>query len=220
MIQTHLMKLEPPYPVLNMKGEFARHVATLIEVRTAVDPITGEEKIKTVSHPVVDFGDNNYSGVVYEDINLENCEILPKSLRMVDFHSIVHEAQSMFNKKLYSLRPEVIVNQLADLGVTVDFPKKTDAEGYETNEPAEVIEVPISMGYSEKEGFWWAESSMLSFCFDAREMKTDKDLLNYIREMRSAYYRAFSDKKFDIIFHSNYKETQHLVDELNANPHL
>lgn len=38
MIQTHLMKLDQPYPVLNMKGVLARHVATLIEIHTVVDP--------------------------------------------------------------------------------------------------------------------------------------------------------------------------------------
>ena len=82
MIQTHLMKLDQPYPVLNMKGVLARHVATLIEIHTVVDPKTGEETIKTISHPVVDYGENNYAGVVYEKIELEDCEILTSPLRM------------------------------------------------------------------------------------------------------------------------------------------
>lgn len=220
MIQTHLMKLEPPYPVLNMKGTFGRHVATLIEVRTMIDPHTGDEKIKTISHPVVDYGDNNYSGVVYEEINLEECDILPKLLPMLEFHSIVHGAQSMFNNKLYSLRPEVIVAQLKALGVTVNFPKEKDAEGFDTNEPAKVIEVNISLGYSERNQYWWAESDIFSFCFDARDMKSDKELLNYIREMRSGYYAAFSEYQFDIVFHNNREEAQYLIDELNRNPHL
>ena len=220
MIQTHLMKLEPPYPVLNMKGTFGRHVATLIEVREAYDQNTGEETIKTISHPVVDYGNNNYSGVVHEDVILEECDILPCLLPMLEFHSIVHNAQSMFNHKIFSLRPEVIVAQLRALGVTVDFPKKKDADGYETSEPAEVIEVKISLGYSEKNKYWWAESDLYSFCFDAKDMQSDKDLLRYIREMRSSYYMAFSDLHFDIIFSSNHKEAQYLIDELNANPHL
>ena len=65
MIQTHLMKLDAPYPVLNIDGQIVRHVATLIEVREVYDKKTGESKIKTISHPVVDFGDNRYSGLVY-----------------------------------------------------------------------------------------------------------------------------------------------------------
>ena len=220
MIQTHLMKLDAPYPALNIRGIFARHVATLIEVRTTIDPKTGEETIKTISHPVVDYGDNDYAGVVYEDINLENCEIMPKLLPMVDFHTIVHNAQSMFGKSLVSLRPEVIVGQLSNVGVTVDFPKKKDADGYDTDEPADVIDVAISMGYSKEHNFWWAESDIFSFCFDAREMESDKALLKYIREMRSYYYKAFPNYKFDILFHSNQKEVQYLINELNANPHL
>lgn len=66
----------------------------------------------------------------------------------------------------------------------------------------------------------WAESSMLSFCFDAKEMESDKALLNYIRTMRSEYYRAFKDRTFDITFHSNQPEVQYLIEELNSNPHL
>lgn len=82
MIQTHLMKLDAPYPVLNMKGVLARHVATLIEIHPAVDPKTGEETIKTISRPVVDYGENCYAGIVYEKFELEDCEILDSPLPM------------------------------------------------------------------------------------------------------------------------------------------
>jgi hypothetical protein len=67
------MKLDKPYPVLNIDGVIVHHVATLIEVRPNIDPKTGDECIKTVSHPVVDYGDNHYSGIVYDEKNLEDC---------------------------------------------------------------------------------------------------------------------------------------------------
>ena len=70
------------------------------------------------------------------------------------------------------------------------------------------------------ESGWWAESSMLSFCFDAKEMESDKALLKYIRQMRGEYYNAFKDRSFDITFHSNQPEVQYLIEELNRNPHL
>ena len=218
MIQTHLMKLDQPYPVLNMKGVLARHVATLIEIHTTVDPKTGEETIKTISHPVVDYGENNYAGVVYEKIELEDCEILTSPLRMPDFHSIIHESLSMFNHKLINERPEFVIWRLHHLGITIDWPKKTDADGFETDEDEDHIVVPISMG--KVESGWWAESSMLSFCFDAKEMESDKALLKYIRQMRGEYYNAFKDRSFDITFHCNQPEVQYLIEELNRNPHL
>ena len=218
MIQTHLMKLDAPYPVLNMKGVLARHVATLIEIHPAVDPKTGQETIKTVSHPVVDYGENNYAGIVYEKLELEDCEILTSPLPMHQLHSIIHSNLSMFNHKLFNECPEFIIWRIHHLGLTIDWPKKKDSEGFETDEDEDHIVVPISMGKAESG--WWAESSALSFCFDAKEMESDKALLNYIRNMRSEYYHAFKNRKFDITFQNNQPEVQYLIDELNKNPHL
>lgn len=219
MIQTHLMKLEPPYPVLNMKGMIVRHVATLIEVHTDIDRKTGEEKIKTHSRPVVDFGDNHYAGVVYEEEELEECEILTSPISLVEFHMMVHDRQRMFNPGVLSQKPDSIVYRLAKFGIDVEFPKKVDEDGFETNEPADVIKIGISLGKGE-DGYWHAESRLHDFCFDAKDFESSKALLNYIRDMRSSYYKAFSDHQFDIVFFNNMPETKPLLDELNANPHL
>lgn len=219
MIQTHLMKLEPPYPVLNIDGQIVRHVATLIEVREAFDPKTGEEKIKTISHPVVDFGDNRYSGLVYEDKDLEECEALNPVLSQVDFHLMVHNAQHMFNPLVISQKPEHIVKRLRKFGIDVEWPMKKDAEGYDTNEPEDRIEVRISLGQSPK-GTWAAESSLHQLCFDAIDMESDQKLMQYIRDMRSSYYKAFPERKFDIVFCNNDPKSKRYLDELNQNPHL
>lgn len=219
MIQTHLMKLEAPYPVLNIDGQIVRHVATLIEVREVFDPKTGEEKIQTISHPVVDFGDNRYSGVVYEEKNLEDCDVLQPEISQVDFHLMVHDAQRMFNPLVISQKPEHMVKRLRKFGIDVEWPMKKDAEGYDTNEPEDRIEVSLSIGQTSK-GTWAAESSIHQFCFDAKDMKSEKELLQYIRDMRSSYYKAFPERKFDIVFCNNKPEAKRYIDELNQNPHL
>ena len=220
MIQTHLMKLDAPYPVLNIDGQLVRHVATLIEVREIFDAKTGGEKIQTISHPVIDYGDNYYSGIVLYDKEVEECEVLSKVLSQPDFHIMVHNAQQMFNPKVISQKPEHIVQRLTDFGISIEWPKQKDEDGYDTDEKATVVEVPISLGYSKEHGYWWAESSVMAFCFDAKGKNSDKELLNYIREMRSSYYKAFPDRQFDIVFRNNQKEVQYLIDELNQNPHL
>jgi len=38
--------------------------------------------------------------------------------------------------------------------------------------------------------------------------------------MRSSYYKAFSNRKFSIVFFNNLPEKQALLDELNENPFL
>ena len=219
MIQTHLMKLDAPYPVLNIDGQIVRHVATLIEVREVYDPKTGEEKIQTISHPVVDFGDNRYSGVVYEEKNLEDCDVLQPIISQVDFHLMVHDAQRMFNPLVISQKPEHMVKRLRKFGIDVEWPMKKDAEGYDTDVPEDRIEVRISLGQTPK-GTWAAESSIHQFCFDAIDMESDQKLMQYIRDMRSSYYKAFPERKFDIVFCNNDPKSKRYLDELNQNPHL
>ncbi len=219
MIQTHLMKLDQPYPVLNIDGMIVRHVATLIEVHPTIDQKTGEDCIRTVSHPVVDYGDNHYSGIVYDEKDLEDCEVLTSPLSAIDFHLMVHNTQQMFNPAVISQKPEHIVKRLAKFGIDVKFPKKQDADGYDTDEDADVVRVALSLGEAEN-GRWYAESSLDEFCFDAKNFESKKALFTYIRDMRSSYYKAFSNRKFSIVFFNNLPEKQALLDELNENPFL
>jgi len=219
MIQTHLMKLEPPYPVLNIDGTIVRHVATLIEVREAYDSVTGEERIKTVSHPVVDYGDNEYAGVVYDDKELEDCELIAKTMRPADFYLLTFHMQRQYGKDAPMGRPEYIVARLKEVGVTIQWPVKKDADGLDTDEPEDHFDISISIGESEKVG-WWMESGDLFFEFNGNGFKSAQELLNYIRNTRSSYYRAFPEHQFDIVFHSNMPEAQPIIAELNANPHL
>jgi len=213
------MKLDPPYPVLNIDGQIARHVATLIEVRPAIDRKTGGERIKTISHPVVDYGDNYYSGIVYEDKELADCEVLRSPLSMMEFHMMVRDSQSMFNPRTISRKPEQIVNRLNKFGISVKFPCKQDADGFDTDEPADVVKVEIWLEQN-KDGSWGAESRGTDFCFDCTKKNSKEELLRYIRDMRSSYYQAFKDKKFDIVFYNSVPASKPLLDELNANPHL
>lgn len=219
MIQTHLLKIEPPYNVLNIEGDLVRHIATLIEVREVFDPRSHEERIKTISHPVVDYGNNNYAGIVREDVTVEDCEILSNPLSPVAFYVLTHDVKRKFNFSFFASNPETLVNRLKALGITIEWPKKKDAEGFDTNEPADWFEVPISISHSEN-GSWGVESGDNFFSFDQNGCASEDALLKRIREIRSSYYRAFSEHQFDIVFSSKMPEAQHIIAELNANPHL
>lgn len=219
MIQTHLLKIEPPYRVLNIEGDLVRHIATLIEVREVFDPRSHEERIKTISHPVVDYGNNNYAGVVREDVTLEDCEILSNPLSPIAFYLLADEVKRKFNFSSFASDPERLVKRLKALGIAIEWPMKKDAEGFDTNEPEDRFEIPISIDHSEK-GNWGVESGDNFFSFDHIGCASEQALLNKIRETRSSYYKAFSDHQFDIVFRSNMPEAQHIIAELNANPHL
>ena len=157
MIQTHLTKLEAPYPVLNIDGTLVRHVATLIEVRQTYDKATGEERIKTVSHPVVDYGENAYSGVVFYDKEIEDCQIISREMLPVDFYLLTADTIQKHGRRSPMCRPDYLVARLKNLGVTIQWPVKKDSEGFDTDEPEDRFEVKISIGKSEKVD-WWVES--------------------------------------------------------------
>jgi len=213
------MKLEPPYPVLNIDGTIVRHVATLIEVREAYDHVTGEERIKTVSHPVVDYGNNEYAGVVYHDKELEDCELIAKVMHPADFYLLTFHMQKEHGRDAIMGRPEYIVARLKEVGVTIQWPVKKDADGLDTDEPEDRFDIGISIDKSEKVD-WWIESGDTFFEFGGNRFKSEQDVLNYIRNTRSSYYRAFPEHQFDIVFHSNMPKAQPIIAELNANPHL
>lgn len=107
----------------------------------------------------------------------------------------------------------------AQFGIDVEWPVKKDAEGYDTDEPEDRIEVGLSLGQTSS-GTWAAESSINQFCFDAKDMESEHKLLQYIRDMRSSYYRAFQERRFDIVFRNSDPKAKRYLDELNANPHL
>ena len=132
MIQTHLMKLEPPYPVLNIDGTIVRHVATLIEVREAVDRATGHACIKTVSHPVVDYGDNEYAGVVYDKKQLEDCELIERNMRPTDFYLLVYHMTQEHGRTSPMSKPDYIAARLREMGVAIMWPMKKDKDGFKS----------------------------------------------------------------------------------------
>ena len=219
MIQTHLMKLEPPYPVLNIDGTIVRHVATLIEVREAVDRATGHACIKTVSHPVVDYGDNEYAGVVYDDKVLEDCELIERNMRPTDFYLLVYHMTQEHGRTSPMSKPDYVAARLREMGVAIMWPMKKDKDGFETDEPEDHFDIGLSVDKSEKVD-WWVESGDNFFLFGGNGYKSAQDVLDYIRETRSSYYRAFPEHQFDIVFHSKMPNAQPLIAELNANPHL
>lgn len=75
MIQTHLLRLEPPYKVIYSGGQIARHVGTLI-VTEEKRGSKGEYGITTHSHPVVDYGTADACGQVWDDAELSDCNVL------------------------------------------------------------------------------------------------------------------------------------------------
>ena len=68
---------------------------------------------------------------------------------------------------------------------------------------------------------WWVESGTETFFLGKGRLATQKDFEDYLKDMRSRYYKAFPEHQFDIIFETyTDNEYQPILDKLNAHPHL
>lgn len=148
MIQTHLLRIIPPYPVICRNGRLANHIATLIVTEDMSDNEKGYA-IHTHSHPVVSYGDSPYAyeritdlygscpseGVVWDKVELTDCIVLPlreevdsmhdKVERIIDFHDF--SASIFFALKTFDPDRFALVDFLHDfrrLGCCVAPPEK------------------------------------------------------------------------------------------------
>ena len=135
MIQTHLLKLDAPYPVLFHNGIFARHLATLIEVKENADG-----KLETTSYPVIAYNDKAYAGTVWDTTNLEDCTVLDAEISMFDYWQMVADSQRDERRGiLRTVWPEMLTSQMRNFGISMKWPKKMDADGLETDEDEDRI---------------------------------------------------------------------------------
>lgn len=148
MIQTQLLRIIPPYPVICRNGRLANHIATLIVTEDMSDNEKGYA-IHTHSHPVVSYGNSPYAyeritdlygscpseGVVWDKVELTDCLILPmrdevdsgldKVERIIDFDDL--SASIFFALKDFDPDRFALVEFLHDfkrLGCCVETPEE------------------------------------------------------------------------------------------------
>lgn len=136
MIQTQLLRLDPPYQVIYVGGQLALHIATLIVTK---EKDSDDYAIETHSHPVVSYwgktteigqGDpasnGEFSeGVVWNQIELNQCQTVCRQdeskISFDNFNFLVYEA--IINQQM-NHAPNTISYELWKLGIEHDLPQK------------------------------------------------------------------------------------------------
>lgn len=134
MIQTQLLRLEPPYQVIYAGGQLAIHVATLIVTK---EKDGSDYAIETHSHPVVSYwaktpnisqddlvNNGEYSeGIVWNQIELNQCQSVcrqdEKNISFDNFNFLVYQA--IINQQM-NHAPNTIFYELGKLGIKPDLP--------------------------------------------------------------------------------------------------
>lgn len=209
MIQTHLLKLEPPYRILwSAKDWFlCKHYATLIEVKEKQK----EGGLHTVSHLVDEYGH------VLADSEVDELEIVGEecsTIKWITFYLMITATDSgrlLLDKGFCSIYRAAL--QLEHYDINVELPGEKDAGGKPW-----VFEQTLSAGRVKNKETgnddYWVESGP-DFYFGGRYNSAEA-LKQYLIYMRDEYYRSFPGKQFRLVLKTSDKELQPLFDEVNA----
>ena len=151
MIQTHMLKLDPPYQIIHAGGEVGLHIATLVVTKES-ETEDGKYAIETHSHPVVSrvskvhntigeackmYSEGEYSeGIVWNKVELPNVDTFcMEGTRAIslDLLNWVYAGALGGNTKRHILRLGNIVRGLKRLGVGIELPFGSKKEMKELN---------------------------------------------------------------------------------------
>jgi len=206
-MQTHLLKLEPPYRFVfdEENGRVGKVIAVLLKETNE----TGF--IRTVSVPIVDMA------FTWDDTDLAKCMVLcDEFYSRISFETYIH-CMMMVNKDRWFPNGYFSVYnfgcQLNELGIRVLFPCEGEIEGqYEVT-----MKTNLHLGIDK--GEYWVENSFGGFLFGGR-YNSLQNLRSYIIERRNDYYRSFPQKHFIIRLTTTNSEFQDMIDDINNTPYM
>lgn len=195
MIQTQLLKLEPPYRVIYCGGHLANHVGTLIVTEEKPNK-SGGYGITTHSHPVVDYGNEWYNyqeffsrytnrtsaGLVWDRAELNDCINLPmdedRVLNVNEFGFYALRALTEGELKEFSFME--FVHEYRRLGCSVLLPPKKKSFKFSLYR------------YTNRDNGKTFVIGMDGIVIVAPDLKDDNEtMLNYYKIQLKAYARLF-----------------------------
>lgn len=205
-MQTHLLKLEPPYRFIfdQRNGRVGKVIAVLLRVTD--DP----EHDRTISVPIVDMA------YTWDDADLAECdELCDEFSPRISFNMYIRclmltDSRAWFPNGRFSVYSFGM--QLNELGIRVVFPGEGDKEG----EVEMTMKTKLHLGNAD--GVYWVENAFGSFFFNGSYKSRDA-LRSYLLERRNDYYRSFPQKRFNIVLYTEDKAFQSILDDINNTPY-
>ena len=198
-MQTHLLKLEPPYKFIfdPKNGRVGKVIAALLKEKNE------SEESTMVSIPIVDLA------FIWDGTELSECiELCDEFYPQISFEMYIHclmmvSESSWFPTGFFSVYN--FGSRLNELGIRVLFPCEGEAEG----QHEVTMKTNLHLGFSN--GEYWVENSFGGFLFGGR-YESRQELQSYILERCNDYYRSFPQKRFIIILTTNNDEFQDMID--------
>ena len=227
MIQTQLLRLEPPYNIICSKGNFAYHIATLIVVEDKQQEDNPSSTIKVAkSYPVVDYGDGSPEGDVWMYSEVKSCRVVcresddnhPNRISLAWFSNLLKFNQGVDIIKVYDnyfpLTPSVLKYCLDRFSIYISNPDLSLAE-YEvvltfddSNEKETIIE--------SKGGYLYFRTSILHDFSDAEDSAMQEIIL-WWEDYKGILRTGMPENQYiGVVFNTHNEAQKEFVTKLNS----
>lgn len=223
-METHILKLDPPYQIIHCSGRIGLHVATLL----LADPRETEPDkyglckayVTTHSYPIVSYGPKSLRGIVWDTYELKDCQFVcyeGETISLLAFTEMVRESADAGGIIDEAMRIKAGLDQF---GVKIAIPEM----------PLEVnLEYSwATQGKSSAEHDWDTCEGVGDLCFkiDYNNLDASKylgvdnahekrDLATVILGQLSQYRQMLGVATLLVRFTTDYPEYDNLVNNLN-----
>lgn len=208
-MKSKLLKLDPPYNVIYADGLVGRHIATLVTWKEDEDG----EMIDTVSHPVIDMGEEYPAGkMVMAD--LDDCRVLcpPGGTNLFWVAKIIeYDFQQM-----EPIGANYILERMKLLDCTIKMPTEKNADGEELQRvdfTATLAITPLNGPWDDTRYFRVRSNRHEGFYFQAEG--TPEEIYNELDSQKHAYLNWFFDDICSIKFRTFDMELEDVIKRLN-----
>ena len=207
VMESKLLKLDPPYHIIYAGGKTGLHMATLM---TWEEPEGADMLLPyTASYPVIAQGSQVPQGTLVGDVLLEDCRVVcredDKRINLFEFANLVKYDFEQLNP----VEAGHLWDQLVGLGVEMDFPKDQDSGEEKT-------EFEVLLYFFGSKGHLRVDSNLSTgFCFHADG--SAEEVYQQLHYQHQMYEAMFYKKDLVITFTTDdgFDMEQEMVDRLN-----
>lgn len=207
IMESKLLKLDPPYHIIYAGGKTGRHMATLMMWE---EPEPGSTMLPyTASYPVIAQGNQMPQGSLVGDSILEDCRVVCREDNMrITLYKFAELVKFDF-EQLNPVEAGHLWDQLVGLGVEMDFPKSKESGEEKT-------EFEVCLYFFGTQRHLKVDSNLSTgFCFHAEG--SAEEVYQQLHYQHRIYEAMFCSRNLVITFETNdgFEMEQEIVDRLN-----
>ena len=206
MIQTQLLRLDPPYNYIFHGGIVAKQVATLMVAVDKTDK-EGNYGLETHSHPVVVYNGDTAEGVTWDQVEVMECRTVcsetDKRVTLKKFNELLMMT-SVHNSDV-PMNPEYMRSALHAAGISLTLP--TDYNYYGPDQFGTLKDYKIKLIFTDDEGeyYAWSHYDQSPLYFSVKASSRQELAIQLLMQLDN-WKRALEEFKISITFEAGSQE--------------